>query len=79
MQGEVTPVSTCLLPTVSPDDTTARTAVPTHEMYTIHGCQDCHTIVHVRYAHTHERHALYGRVGLHSSLPTMIVVLQMEV
>ncbi len=41
--------------------------------------QHGNTIVHVRYAHNHERHALYGRVGRHSSLPTMHVVLQMGI
>ncbi len=76
MKGEMTPLSTCLLFTVSPDDTAARTAVPTHEMHTIYVCQHCHTIVHVRYTHAHERHAWYGRVGQYCSLPTMLIVLQ---
>ncbi len=72
MQGEMTPLSTCLLFTVSPDDTAARTAVPTHVIHTIYVCQHCHTVVHVRYAHTHEWHAWYGRVGRHCSLPTYL-------
>ncbi len=76
MQGEMTPLSTCHLSTVSPDDTAARTVVPTHETHTIYVYQHAHTVVHAGYAHTHERHALYGRVGMHCSLPTMLVVLQ---
>ncbi len=76
MQGEMTTLSTCLLSTVSPDGASAHPAVPTHEMHTMYACNHCHTIVHVEYAHTHERHALHGRVGRHCSPPTMLVVLQ---
>ncbi len=79
MQGEMTTPSTCLLSTVSLDDTTALTAATTHEMYTMYVCQHCYTVVHVEYPHTRERHALYGEIGQYCSLPTMLVVLQREI